>query len=88
MRAGWELGYCWQSTVFHKEGGSTGSHADPKLKSYLSDYYSVINRVRFTRKFYRAYLWPVKLSLLLAAVNRIRRLQFDRLRIIFKALVS
>ena len=87
-RAGWELGYCWQSTVFHKEGGSTGSHADPKLKSYLSDYYSVINRVRFTRKFYPGYLWSVKLGLLLAAANRIRRLQFDRLKIILKALVS
>ena len=87
-RAGWELGYCWQSTVFHKEGGSTGSHADPKRKSYLSDYYSVMNRVRFTRKFHRAYLWSVKLGLLLAAANRIRRLQFDRLRIILKALAS
>lgn len=87
-RAGWELGYCWQSTVFHKEGGSTGSHADPKLKSYLSDYYSVINRVRFTRKFYPGYLWSVKLGLLLAAANRIRRLQFDRLKIVLKALAS
>lgn len=87
-QAGWELGYCWQSTIFHKEGGSTGAHANPELKSHLSDYYSVINRVRFTRKFYSTYLWSVKLGLLVAAANRIRRFQFDRLKIIFKALTS
>ncbi|MFZ4056465.1 MAG: glycosyltransferase family 2 protein [Polynucleobacter sp.] len=86
--AGWQLGYCYQSRVFHKEGGSTGANANPVLKSYLSDYYSVINRVRFTRKFYRANLWSVKLGLLIAGANRIRRGQFDRLKIIFKALAS
>jgi GT2 family glycosyltransferase len=86
--AGWQLGYCWQSKVFHKEGGSTGADANPKLKSYLSDYYSVINRVRFTRKFYPEQIWSVKLGLLLAGINRLRRFQFDRLKIIFKALAS
>ncbi len=87
-RAGWQLGYCWQSIIFHKEGGSTGSHADPKLKSYLSDHYSVINRVRFTRKFHPSYIWSVKVGLLIAAANRLRRCQFDRLKIILKAITS
>ena len=86
-RAGWQLGYCWQSIVFHKEGGSTGAHADPGHKSYLSDYHSVLNRVRFTRKFYPRNVWSVKIGLLLSAANRIRRFQFERLKIIWRALL-
>jgi GT2 family glycosyltransferase len=86
--AGWQLGYCWQSRVFHKEGRSTGGNTNPKLTSYLSDYYWIVNRVRFTRKFYPASMWSVKLGVLLAGVNRIRRFQFDRLKIILEALAT
>ena len=84
---GWQIGYCWQSTVFHKEGASAGSHANARLKSALADYYSLINRVVFTRKFYPQRVWTVKLGLLIAAINRIGRGQFSRLSIIAKAMV-
>jgi GT2 family glycosyltransferase len=83
---GWEIGYCWQSKVFHKEGASAGSHADARFKSTLSDYYSLMNRVVFTRKFYPQNIWSVKLGLLIAGINRVRRGQFSRLSIIAKAL--
>jgi GT2 family glycosyltransferase len=85
---GWQIGYCWQSTVFHKEGASAGSHANARLKSALSDHYSLINRVIFTRNFYPGRVWVVKLGLLIAALNRIRRGQFERLFSVTKALVS
>lgn len=84
---GWKIGYCWQSTVFHKEGASAGSHANPRLKSPLSDHYSLLNRVVFTRRFYPGHIWTVKLGLLIAACNRICRGQFGRLSSIAKALV-
>ena len=85
---GWQLGYCWQSVVFHKEGGATGSDADPRLKSRLSDQYSLMNRVTFTKKFHKPWIWTVKLGLLLSGINRIRRGQWDRLGIVFKAIGS
>lgn len=85
-RLGWDFAYCWQSRVFHKEGGSTGANANPRLKSYLSDKHSLINRVVFTKKFYKQYLWLVKFGLLMAGLNRLLRGQTDRIKIIFQAL--
>ena len=84
---GWQIGYCWQSTVLHKEGASAGSHANARFKSVLSDYYSLINRIVFTKKFYPNKIWSVKLGLLIALLNRVRRGQLSRLSIIAKALV-
>ena len=85
---GWQPGYCWQSVVFHKEGGATGSAADPKLKSKLADDYSLMNRMRFTRKFHKYWVWTVRLGLLWAGINRLRRGQFDRLNTVLKAICS
>lgn len=83
---GWKFGYCWSAKVFHKEGSSAGSHSNPALKSETADYYALTNRVRFTRKYHSRWIWTVKIGLLIAAVNRVRRCQFKRLKIIAKAL--
>jgi GT2 family glycosyltransferase len=90
MRAraqGWQMGFCWQCKVYHKEGSSSGAHTNARLKSWTADYYSLINRVVFTRKYFPKNIWSVKLGLLVAALNRLRRGQLNRLQIIAKALV-
>ncbi|MDQ3396755.1 MAG: glycosyltransferase family 2 protein [Deinococcota bacterium] len=67
------------SSVYHKEGASIGSSSGtPTEKSLLADYYSLKNRLVFTRKFYPEALPTVYLGLLVAAFNRMRRRQWDR----------
>lgn len=77
---GWQLGYCWQATVYHKEGSSAGA-CSTKLqeKSVIADFYSIRNRVLFTRKFFPIQLMTVILGFIFVIFNRIRRRQFDRL---------
>lgn len=85
---GYQLGYCWQSRVYHKEGGSIGSSSKGEEKSEISDYYGLKNRIVFTRKFYSNYLLSVYVGLLLSAVKRIKRGQFSRLKTILKAILD
>ncbi len=83
-KKGYDLGYCWQSKVYHKEGASIGSSSKVEDKSELSDYYGLKNRVVFTRKFFPNYLWSVYLGFTIVILNRIKRKQFGRIKIIWK----
>jgi len=74
----YSLLYAQDSIVFHKEGSSIGSSNDPLQKSCLSDYYSLRNRLRFTRRYYPLLLPATYIGLLIALLNRIRRGQIDR----------
>ena len=75
---GWQFGYCWQSRVFHKEGGSIGSSSKGDQKSELSDFYGLRNRIMFTKKFFPEFLWFVRLGFVAVLFNRVRRCQFGR----------
>jgi len=72
---GYELGYCWESKVYHKEGKSIGSSSKGEEKSDIADYYGLRNRILFTKKFYPKYLWSVYLGFVGVIFNRIRRRQ-------------
>lgn len=85
-RYNYALGYSWQSHVYHKEGGTIGSSSNPYKKSELSDYYGLRNRIIFARKFFPAYMCNVYLGFLAVIINRIRRGQINRLRLIWKVL--
>ncbi|WP_347156790.1 glycosyltransferase family 2 protein [Pontibacter chitinilyticus] len=86
---GYQIGVCHKAVVYHKEGAAIGGGMkDNSNKSELSDFYSIRNRLLVTKKFYRKYLLPVYLSLIFVAINRIRRKQYDRLSLIYKALKS
>lgn len=87
-RPRFRFAYVKDSVVYHKEGGSIGTSSTPAQRSALADYYGFRNRIVFTRKFFPYALPTVYLGLLAAAVNRIRRGQFDRLRLIAKAIFS
>ena len=71
----YQLGYCWESRVYHKEGGSIGSSSKGTKKSEIADYYGLRNRIVFTKKFYPKYLWSVYFGFLVVVWNRIRRRQ-------------
>ena len=84
----YSLGYSWNSIVYHKEGGTTGSNSMLKKKSELSDYYTIRNRILLTKKFFPSCLWSVYLGFLIVGLNRIRRGQIKRLRLIWRILVE
>lgn len=85
-RKGYEAAYCWESKVYHKEGGSIGSSSKGKEKSELADFYGLRNRILFTRKFYPQFLLTVYLGYVGVILNRIKRGQFNRVKLVFKAI--
>ena len=86
---GWQLGYCWQARVFHKEGSSAGADTrKPQEKNAIADFYSVRNRILFTKQFFPLQLITVRLGFVFVILNRIRRNQFDRIRLVFTLLMG
>lgn len=76
------------SLVWHKEGASMGSSSNPLYKSYRADYYGLRSRLIFTRRHYPYALPTVWLGLGLSMVNRIRRRQPDRVKMIFRIMAE
>ncbi|WP_245807298.1 glycosyltransferase family 2 protein [Desulfurobacterium atlanticum] len=85
-KKGYQLGYCWKSKVYHKEGGSIGSSSKGNKKSEIADYYGLRNRIVFTKKFYPKYLWSVYLGFVVVIWNRVRRGQIKIIPKILKIL--
>lgn len=76
-----------QSRVRHKEGASTGSGGGVRRKSMLSEYYGVINRLRYTRKFSPGLTALVWLSLFLVAGDRVMHGEWARAALILKLML-
>jgi len=64
------LVYAPDSLVFHKEGGSIGTHASGIDRSLKSDYYLFRNRLIITRKYFPGVLPIVYLRLVVAMLTR------------------
>ncbi|MBL4866100.1 MAG: glycosyltransferase family 2 protein [Pseudomonadales bacterium] len=77
-RRGWELGYCGAGKIYHKEGSSAGSSMNANKVGYLSDFYSVANKLIVTRNLYPHLLPFAAISFLLSIVNRLRRGHFKK----------
>lgn len=77
------LGYAPDSIVYHKEGRSIGTRGAER-KSALADYYFLRNRLLITRRFFPARVPTVRFAILLALANRIRRRQWERVRMILR----
>jgi GT2 family glycosyltransferase len=70
-RHGYRTVIALKSRLLHKEGASTGSHGGVRNLSTLSEHYSVVNRLRITRKLWPRYLPLVWLSLGAVALERL-----------------
>ena len=70
--------YAHRSVVYHREGRSIGSSSDWRRKSVLSDYYTLRNRLRVTRRFFPWALPAVYCGVVGALLNRLYRRQFRR----------
>ena len=73
-----------KSIVYHKEGASIGTGEEGKQRSELADYYIIRNRIIFTKKFFPNYLFFVYIALFGAIINRLRRKQYKRIKVIIK----
>ena len=84
----YKLCYANDSIVYHKEGKSIGSSSDKTKTSLFSDFYLFRNKLIFTRKFYPKALIPVYFATFLQALNRLRRKQIDKARLIIQILLG
>ena len=82
------MAYASASIVYHKDGASTGGNSKDAKKSMIADYYGVKNKLVVTRKFFYYALPVVYIGMLVAIVNRIRRKQWDRVKMIVRILCS
>ena len=80
--AGYSPGICVDSIVYHKES-STIDKENQKVSTF-SDFYAMRNRLLFAKKRNKSKVGFAYVSLLLAALNRIRRREFDKAKNIIK----
>lgn len=84
----YKLAYAASSVVYHKVGASIGTSSNPSRKSYLCDYYSIRNRLFFTRRFYPYALPIIYLTLLCTLFIRILLGRWDRVAMIARLLAG
>jgi len=77
-----------RSRIRHKEGASTGSMGGVRRQSLLSEYYGVVNRLRFTRKFSAPLVPIVWLTLWLVMADRLRHREWKRAALIFRLIMT
>ena len=70
--------------VYHKGGESIGSNK----KSYISDKYSIINRINFAKKHNKKFIATVYLGVFLAVFKRFLALKFNRCFCLIKDLMK
>lgn len=76
-----DIGVCIGSLVYHAGGASIGSPGEGGERGLRSEYYLLRGRLMFAQRFYPYRLWSVYLGLLASVLTRVRRRQWDRVRI-------
>lgn len=74
------LGYAPESIVYHKVGASIGTSSNPARKSRVCDYYSIRNRILFTRRYHPAALVTVCMVIVLEILLRVAVGRWDLVR--------
>lgn len=69
--------------ILHKQGSSIGR---AKSRSYIAEFSSIKGRILITRKFFPNYLFTVYVSMFGVLSNRIRRLEFNHISNVLKAI--
>lgn len=83
----WCFSVSINAITYHKEGGSIGTQKGSG-KSLVSDYWSLRNRIVFTRIYKSKYLLLVYLSFIGVLFNRLRRFQISKFKQVLKILTT
>lgn len=86
-------GYAPGSIVFHKQGNSVGGKAlnrgrEPEENFVVSDFYSVRNQIRFTRRYYPHYLLFVAMTVAWRLLKRVAAGKRKRVRSVLLGVLS
>lgn len=81
-RSKYKMLYASKSIVYHKEGGTTGSNHTKSKMTLLADYYTVKNKIVFTKKHYPEAIISLYIALLVNILKRVIRGEFDRIGMI------
>lgn len=84
--AGYKIGWCNKSIIYHKEGSSLGSSNDMRKKSLNSEYYGNLSALTYTKKFHKTILPLVMVvRFLLKSILFVRHRQIRLFRPLIKA---
>lgn len=89
FKKGWQLDYCYHSTVYHKEGSTTGGGNKKHNNgvSFFADFYFNRNRLIFSFKHNNLLgILSTYIMMLAVILNRIRKFQFKRAVVFTKLL--
>ena len=84
----YQLCYCPEAKVYHKEGASIGSNSLTQESSLFADFYLFRNKLKVTRKFYPEALLTVYITTTLQLFNRIHRGQWQQAKLITQILCN
>lgn len=83
-RGRFKLVYSPDSIVYHKEGGTLGSHRDTLKQSPRTEFYMTRNRIVFTRKYHPVAIPSVLAAVSLSAVHRSLNRRWKNLAALFR----
>lgn len=81
-----DLGCAGASIIYHKEGGSIGSHRNREMRSLLSEKYLSRNRLLFTRRFFPLALPTVMMTVTATAIYWLARGNVKRAWVMLKSM--
>ena len=84
IKSGWNLGYCPESVIYHKEGSATGTNNINSTLSELSFFYSVRNKILFTKTYFPYCIIWVYMGLIWIIIQRIIDGRIGLIPMIFK----
>jgi hypothetical protein len=87
-RGFFSLAFASDAHVYHKQGASLGSSSDPMARSFEADMYGIRNRIAVTRRHFPYALPTVYLGLIVSALNRVRRRQWDRACMVVRSMLG
>jgi GT2 family glycosyltransferase len=82
------LAWAPDSRVYHKVGGTIGTSSHPARKSLTSDFYTLRNRIRFTRRFCPWALPTVYLGLVGACCLRLMFGEWHRVLMVIRLMTK
>ena len=82
------LAYAHDSLVYHKVGGSIGTSSHPRRKSLVSDFFTLRNRLKFTRQFFPYALPTIYLGLMGSVILRLLFGQWKKAKMICRIMLD